>query len=1370
MGRIVRIEVQNFKSYRGEQTIGPFRSFTAVIGPNGSGKSNLMEAISFVMGVQTKRLRGEMLRDLVYNGDGERDKKRREAFVRLIYLPAKGELKDVEEDKELRFERTISFQGTCRYLLQDKAVSRQAYDDRLKEIGVLVKARNFLVFQGDVESIASKTPRQLTQFFEEISGSRDLSEEYEELKARRDEAETDTIFTYRQKKGISEERKQAREQKQEADRFNAKREELAELKTQFVLMRLWQIEEDIRLQEKRIKSLEDELAEDFHEENTVNQVVEDKRSEIAKVQREANDAEKAVRAARTSLEILTTALVKANESVTHLRQTRKADESAVEIARKKIDDNDDEKGELEEAIRKLNAAEIILNERLEKAWASSILTDDQRKALEEMKENAERESIALRAELASLKRGFEAKKDRYVMFQNSFKTFENQKGRILEDLQGLEERRENMGKGVQKFRKGKKDAEQQIKENEANLKAMEKQRLEMIAELESVSTKVKQAKAYRAESQKERARNQFLKDLKSHFPGVRGRLIDLCSPSNRRYDLAISVALGRHSDAIVVDSENIGLECMKYMRDKRLGVATFLPLDTIEPKRTQERHRNLGANFKLAIDILEFRDELGKAMQYALAGVVICENLDDARDLCFRRKERVKAVTLDGHIISTNGDMTGGTTQGMRGASNRFEQKELEAAQNRKRDLRDQLEDLEGEMFKIGGEKTGLAHKRNRRDPILADSTTNSVLERLALELNNAEIGLSRSQKALENASAEIKARKDHLRKTEEEMNKLRPQLEERKKEMEDEQNEVEEVEAKLQTALNEKIDEFGASISVPNIREMEERAKVETDKATEDLSRVQNQRSKLKAQLRYIEAQKPEAILERAEKKLAATTKNLERKEEESNKAKNDHDNKNNELDDLELEYKNKSRELEMAKLQAKENLKLRENILQKKSEVSRRLTMATSQAEKLRAKRHETLVKADLDQVKIPMKKKRGALETVEEREKEEGRTAKKKSAKTSEASSRSSSSGSESSSSPAPKSSSTSDPSSMGFSRKDGRMVKHDEKQTALIDFTSLESNEELAAFMQGTAATRRQRREKRKPSSSKKRKSKKRKENLDEGSSPSSPSSSSSDEDGDSAEEKAEKASVETEDTNAREARLEREKMLKAVTANIKLLEEELEKMQPNMKAEERFADVSQRLKSTDVKLSKARQQSREVELSFEETKRHRYEMFMEMFEHVSSTIDKVYRELTKSKKHPLGGNAYLSLDNNDEPYLGGIKYNAMPPTKRFRDMDQLSGGEKTVAALALLFAIHSFHPAPFFVMDEVDAALDNVNVHKVSSYIQRHSSNLQCLVISLKDNFYSRAEALVGIYREVPQNCSRTLTLDLSAYTDENEDE
>lgn len=145
--------------------------------------------------------------------------------------------------------------------------------------------------------------------------------------------------------------------------------------------------------------------------------------------------------------------------------------------------------------------------------------------------------------------------------------------------------------------------------------------------------------------------------------------------------------------------------------------------------------------------------------------------------------------------------------------------------------------------------------------------------------------------------------------------------------------------------------------------------------------------------------------------------------------------------------------------------------------------------------------------------------------------------------------------------------------------------------------------------------------------------------------------------------------------------------------------------------------------------------------------------------------------------------------SQEPYAAGIKYHAMPPMKRFRDMEQLSGGEKTVAALALLFAIHryrtlilswrtgflyltckrpcavccSYQPSPFFVLDEVDAALDNTNVAKVANYIRAHSSeSFQFIIISLKGSLYERGNSLVGIYRDQDINSSRTLTLDVSA--------
>ena len=139
-GKIIRLELENFKSYKGLQTIGPFYDFTAIIGPNGAGKSNLMDAISFVLGVRTGQLRGTQLKDLIYAyDDKEKEQRGRRAFVRLVYQLANG--------SELQFTRTITSSGGSEYRIDGTPVTWDEYNARLKSLDILVKARNFLVFQ-----------------------------------------------------------------------------------------------------------------------------------------------------------------------------------------------------------------------------------------------------------------------------------------------------------------------------------------------------------------------------------------------------------------------------------------------------------------------------------------------------------------------------------------------------------------------------------------------------------------------------------------------------------------------------------------------------------------------------------------------------------------------------------------------------------------------------------------------------------------------------------------------------------------------------------------------------------------------------------------------------------------------------------------------------------------------------------------------------------------------------------------------------------------------------------------------------------------------------------------------------------------------
>lgn len=205
--------------------------------------------------------------------------------------------------------------------------------------------------------------------------------------------------------------------------------------------------------------------------------------------------------------------------------------------------------------------------------------------------------------------------------------------------------------------------------------------------------------------------------------------------------------------------------------------------------------------------------------------------------------------------------------------------------------------------------------------------------------------------------------------------------------------------------------------------------------------------------------------------------------------------------------------------------------------------------------------------------------------------------------------------------------------------------------------------------------------------------------------------------------------------------------------------------PNMKAMEKLESVRDKFQETSDEFEAARKRAKKAKQAFEQIKKERFDRFNACFESVATNIDEIYKALSRNSS----AQAFLGPENPEEPYLDGINYNCVAPGKRFRPMDNLSGGEKTVAALALLFAIHSYKPAPFFVLDEIDAALDNTNIGKVANYIKEQSTcNFQAIVISLKEEFYTKAESLIGVYPE-QGDCviSKVLTFDLTKYPDAN---
>ncbi|KAI1933015.1 Structural maintenance of chromosomes protein 4 [Ophidiomyces ophidiicola] len=133
-------------------------------------------------------------------------------------------------------------------------------------------------------------------------------------------------------------------------------------------------------------------------------------------------------------------------------------------------------------------------------------------------------------------------------------------------------------------------------------------------------------------------------------------------------------------------------------------------------------------------------------------------------------------------------------------------------------------------------------------------------------------------------------------------------------------------------------------------------------------------------------------------------------------------------------------------------------------------------------------------------------------------------------------------------------------------------------------------------------------------------------------------------------------------------------------------------------------------------------------------------FMEGFNTISLRLKEMYQMIT------MGGNAELELVDSLDPFSEGILFSVMPPKKSWKNISNLSGGEKTLSSLALVFALHHYKPTPLYVMDEIDAALDFRNVSIVASYIKERTKNAQFIVISLRNNMFELASRLVGVYK------------------------
>ncbi|KAL0113308.1 hypothetical protein PUN28_012455 [Cardiocondyla obscurior] len=218
-------------------------------------------------------------------------------------------------------------------------------------------------------------------------------------------------------------------------------------------------------------------------------------------------------------------------------------------------------------------------------------------------------------------------------------------------------------------------------------------------------------------------------------------------------------------------------------------------------------------------------------------------------------------------------------------------------------------------------------------------------------------------------------------------------------------------------------------------------------------------------------------------------------------------------------------------------------------------------------------------------------------------------------------------------------------------------------------------------------------------------------------------------------------------------------INSVMQNLRKVKKKLPEKVPNMQtiADYQEKDAVYMNRAADLEeTTLLRNKMRDI---YETARRRRIQEFLHGFSLITAKLKEMYQMIT------LGGDAELELVDSLDPLSEGIIFSVRPPKKSWKSIDKLSGGEKTLSSLALVFALHHYKPTPLYFMDEIDAALDFKNVSIVGNYIKERTKNAQFIVISLRSNMFELADSLIGIYKTF--NCSKSITLQLTQYYKNN---
>lgn len=774
--KLKKLELYGFKSFAQRTEIVFDEGITGIVGPNGSGKSNIGDAVRWVLGEQSaKTLRGASMSDVIFNGTQKR-KPLSYCEVSLVFDNDDHAL--AMEAAEVMVTRRVYRNGESEYYLNRTACRLKDVVDLFRDTGI-GKEGYSIIGQGRIDEILSRKSEDRRQVFEEAAG-------IVKFKARKEEADKKLQRTLENLERVDDildeltkRLKPLEEQSRNARVYLELSTELKDLDLNLFLIRSDRARARLSELESELLTVQTILAD-------TESALTDKTTRRDETQNRIDQLEEAITKARTEL----------MECAEHVHESQKK-LSALQSRRETRSENRQrivrEQEEAQERLAEIEKDHVRIQADVEKqhsliADAEQILRATQ-EAAEKAQAKEKEADAALEAQKAAvidqMNRLSDVRNDktrlntmqaqmetRLTEIEESSGALQEQEAALREALTAVEKQLETENQHQQQCQEKLAQARQASDEADtayANLRAdVEKQSADMQAAASRHNVLTEMTRDMEGYNMAVRRAMTYAKQR--GLTGVKGVLAQLMTVP-QAYETAIDMALGAAQQNIVTDTEETAKELINYLRQNRLGRATFLPMSAIRGKTLYGNERNalkLPGCLGVASELVQCAPEYRGIVENLLGRTVIADNLDHGIPIMRAGNHAFRLVTLEGDVMHSGGSMTGGSAQSK--VSN------LLSRERELKELTAKLQTGRAELDKCRQELTQRQQTAQEKRQKVSDAVN---------ALHQQEIAVAREQARRESVSADLNTHLQRMQETEQARVQLHQSLEDIRQQLE---------------------------------------------------------------------------------------------------------------------------------------------------------------------------------------------------------------------------------------------------------------------------------------------------------------------------------------------------------------------------------------------------------------------------------------------------------------------------------------------------------------------------------------------------------------------------------------------------------